>query len=100
MPVVQQIVPTRGREIWDSLDPNNMRQVLEAVKEVVKAKKLRLAKQSPNFHLKQFDRPEPAYELHYTSSGPDHIPLSVCHVSAIARYSCSAARFLSKDKDE
>jgi hypothetical protein len=33
MLVVQQIIPTRGREFWDSLDPNNNRQVLEAVKE-------------------------------------------------------------------
>jgi hypothetical protein len=42
MPVVLKIFPTRGREFWDSLDPNNNRQVLEAVKE-------------------EFDRPEPAH---------------------------------------
>jgi hypothetical protein len=52
MPIVQQIISTRGREFWDSLDPNNMRQVLEVVKE-------------------EFDRPEPACQLHYYSSrGP------------------------------
>jgi hypothetical protein len=49
MPIVQQIISTRGREFWDSLDPNNVRQVLEVVKE-------------------EFDRPEPAYQLHYHSS--------------------------------
>jgi len=47
MPVILKIIPTRGREFWDSLDPNNNRQVLEAVKE-------------------EFDRPEPAHELHYS----------------------------------
>jgi hypothetical protein len=61
MPVVQQIIPTQGREFWDSLDPKNKRQVLEAVKE-------------------EFDRPEPAHQLHYFSSGPSHLPLSVCGV--------------------
>jgi hypothetical protein len=40
MPVVQQIVPTREREFWDSLDPNNIRQVLEAVKGEVKGEKI------------------------------------------------------------
>jgi hypothetical protein len=59
MPVVRKIIPTRGREFWNLLDPNNNMQVLEAVKE-------------------EFDRPEPAYELHYFSSGPSHLPLSVC----------------------
>jgi hypothetical protein len=61
MPVVRKIIPTRGREFWNSLDPNNNRQVLEAVKE-------------------EFDRPEPAHELHYCSSGPSHLPLTVCVV--------------------
>jgi hypothetical protein len=59
MPVVRKIIPTWGREFWDSLDPNNNRQVLEAVKE-------------------EFDRPEQAYELHYISSRPSHLPLSAC----------------------
>jgi hypothetical protein len=61
MPVVQKIIPTRGREFWDSLDPNNNRQVLEAVKE-------------------EFDRPKPAHELHYCSSEPSRLPLTVCGV--------------------
>ena len=59
MPVIQRIIPTRRREFWDSLDPNDNRQVLEAVKE-------------------EFDRPEPACELHYyCSSGPSQLPLAV-----------------------
>ena len=61
MPIVQQVIPTRRGEYWDSLDPNNLRQVLEAVKE-------------------EFDRPEPAHQLHYFTSGPSHLPLSVCGV--------------------
>jgi hypothetical protein len=61
MPIVQQIISTRGREFWDSLDPNNMRQVLEVVKE-------------------EFDRPEPAYQLHYHSAMSRH-PLQVVYVS-------------------
>jgi len=69
MPVVQIIIPTQGREFWDSLDPNNSRQVLEAVKEEVKIKKAQARCARPNFHFKQFDRPEPAYELHYSQSG-------------------------------
>jgi len=56
MPIVQQIIPTRGREFWDSLDLNSIRQVLEVVKE-------------------EFDRPEPAYQLHYYSNRSHH-PLS------------------------
>ena len=61
MPVIQRINPIMGREFWDSLDPNNNKQVLEAVKEA-------------------FNRPEPAYELHYCSSGPNQLPLTVCGV--------------------
>ena len=57
MPIVQRIISTRGREFWDSLDPNNMRQVLEVVKE-------------------EFDRPEPAYQLHYYSNR-SHLPVHV-----------------------
>jgi hypothetical protein len=33
MPIFQQMIPTQGREFWDSLDLNNNRQVLEAAKE-------------------------------------------------------------------
>jgi len=36
MPAVQRITPSRGKEFWDALDPDNMNQVLEAVKEEVK----------------------------------------------------------------
>ena len=63
MPIIRQIIPTRGREFWDSLDPTNMRQVLEAVKEV-------------------FERSEPAYQLHYFSS------LGDCKVSQPCFHDC------------
>jgi hypothetical protein len=36
MPAIQRIIPSRGKEFWDALDPDNSRQVLEAVKEEVK----------------------------------------------------------------
>ncbi len=64
MPVVQQIIPTRGREFWDTFDANNNRQVLKAVKE-------------------ELDRPGSAHELHYCSSGPSRLPLTVCGVRVI-----------------
>lgn len=50
MPVIEQIVPSRGKEFWDTLDPDNMKEVLEAVKEEVKLN----AKLTPesNFLLK------------------------------------------------
>jgi hypothetical protein len=35
MPALQRIIPSRGKEFWDTLDPDNMKQVLEAVKEEV-----------------------------------------------------------------
>lgn len=40
MPVLQRIIPSRSKEFWDSLDPENMKQVLEAVKEEVNVKKI------------------------------------------------------------
>lgn len=49
MPALQRIIPSRGKEFWDALDPDNTKQVLEAVKE-------------------EFNRPEPAYELHYLNT--------------------------------
>jgi hypothetical protein len=36
MPALQRIIPSRGKEFWDALDPDNTKQVLEAVKEEVK----------------------------------------------------------------
>lgn len=36
MPAIRRIVPSRGAEFWDSLDPDNVQQVLEAVKKEVK----------------------------------------------------------------
>ena len=36
MPALQRIIPSRGKEFWDPLDSDNMKQVLEAVKEEVK----------------------------------------------------------------
>jgi len=36
MPALQQIIPSRGKEFWDALDPENMKLVLEAVKEEVR----------------------------------------------------------------
>jgi len=49
MPALQQIIPSRGKEFWDALDPDNVKQVLEAVKE-------------------EFKRSEPAHEFHYVST--------------------------------
>jgi hypothetical protein len=107
MPVVQQIVPTRGREFWDSLDPNNIKQVLEAVKEEVRAEKnpgspckvlipilnsLTDQSQHTSFTIVRVDRA--------ISLSRPAVSGSASHVSAIARYSCSAARSSSKDKDE
>jgi len=56
MPAIQRIIPSRGKEFWDALDPDNSRQVLEAVKE-------------------EFDRPEPAYELHYLNTMSRGLPI-------------------------
>jgi len=39
MPAIRKIIPKRGREFWDSLDPNNRKQVLEAVMIEVKSKR-------------------------------------------------------------
>jgi hypothetical protein len=67
MPVIQRIIPSRGKEFWDALDPDNMKQVLEAVKEEVKLY-VRLAIQNLISSQNQFNRSEPAYELHYLST--------------------------------
>lgn len=56
MPAVQKILPSRGKEFWDVLDPDNTKLVLEAVKE-------------------EFNRPEPAYELHYLSTMSSGLPI-------------------------
>jgi len=64
----------------DMHDPNNMKQVLEAVKGEVKAEKSQVRSCKVQIPLTQFGRLEPAYELHYYSSGPNYIPLSACGV--------------------
>ncbi|KAM7192618.1 hypothetical protein V8F33_008229 [Rhypophila sp. PSN 637] len=55
MPVLQTIVGPRGSEYWTSFDPNDIQAVCEALKE-------------------EFRRSEPAHQIHYNASGPDHIP--------------------------
>ena len=42
MPAVRKIVPSRGRRFWDAIDPENTKQVLEAVKYEVKPEKKEL----------------------------------------------------------
>ncbi|KAI9730920.1 MAG: hypothetical protein M1818_007994 [Claussenomyces sp. TS43310] len=56
MPALQRIIPSRAKEFWDALDPDNMKQVLEAVKE-------------------EFKRPEPAHELHYLDTMSRGLPI-------------------------
>jgi hypothetical protein len=94
MPVVQQIVPTRGREFWDSLNPKQHEASVGGSKGRGKGrKKLRLTVQSPNSHLKQLTdqsqhtsftvvRVNRAISLSRTAGSG-----SACHVSTIARYS-------------
>lgn len=36
MPVLEQIIPPRGKEFWDAFDLGDTKQILEAVKEEVK----------------------------------------------------------------
>jgi hypothetical protein len=74
MPALQRIIPSRGKEFWDALDPDNMKQVLEAVKEEVKLY-VRLAIQDLISAQNQFKRPEPAYELHYLSTMSRGLPI-------------------------
>ena len=38
MPAIQKIIPRRGKEFWDSLDPDDSKQVVEAVMSEVKLK--------------------------------------------------------------
>lgn len=80
MPAVQKIFPTRGREFWDSLDPNNARQVLGGGdKGRGKGReKDQACCARPNFRFKHFARPEPAYEPHYAQGEWDRLPLTVC----------------------
>jgi hypothetical protein len=74
MPALQRIIPSRGKEFWDALDPDNMKQVLEAVKEEVKLY-VRLAIQDLISAQNQFKRPEPAYELHYLNTMSRGLPI-------------------------
>jgi hypothetical protein len=38
MPGLLKLIPSRGKEYWDSLDPKNSKQVVEAVMTEVKSK--------------------------------------------------------------
>jgi hypothetical protein len=38
MPAILKVVPRRGREFWHSLDPDDSKQVVEAVMSEVKLK--------------------------------------------------------------
>jgi hypothetical protein len=42
MPAIQKVARTRGREFWDSLDHNNLTQVLEAVTKGQRSNKVEL----------------------------------------------------------
>lgn len=46
MPAVKRIISRQGAEFWDALDPSNVEEVLQAVKE-------------------DFNRPEPIKDMHY-----------------------------------
>lgn len=59
MPALQRTVPSQGKEFWNALNPDFIKQVLEAVKEQVKLYD-RLAIQNLISDQYQFKRPEPA----------------------------------------
>ncbi|KAI3325017.1 hypothetical protein HD806DRAFT_553188 [Xylariaceae sp. AK1471] len=58
MPATRKIVGPRGSGFWSSFDPNNHRVLAEALKE-------------------EFQRSEAAHDIHFTHSGPDHLPPNV-----------------------
>ena len=62
MPALQQIIPSWGKDFRDAPDPDNMKQVLEAVKEEVKLY-VKFTIQDLIYAQNHFKRPEPAYEL-------------------------------------
>ncbi|KAL5313315.1 hypothetical protein ACEPPN_019048 [Leptodophora sp. 'Broadleaf-Isolate-01'] len=62
MPAIRKIVGPRGSGFWSSFDPNNNRLVAEALKE-------------------EFQRSEPAHDIHYAHSGPDHLPPDVLNLN-------------------
>jgi hypothetical protein len=62
MPALQRIISSWGKEFRDAPDPDNMKQVLEAVKEEVKLY-VRFTIQDLIYAQNQFKRPELAYEL-------------------------------------
>ena len=66
MPAVRMIIPRRGREFWNSLDPNNMKQISEAVTIEVKSKRTYIRRAKTYKCLKQYDRPVLG-QVHYSS---------------------------------
>lgn len=74
MPALERIIPSRGKEFWNALDPDNKKQVLEAVKEEVKLT-VRLTVQDLISAQNQFERQEPAYELYYLSTMSTGLPI-------------------------
>ncbi|CAM1503145.1 Fc.00g079210.m01.CDS01 [Cosmosporella sp. VM-42] len=61
MPATRKIVGPRGGGFWSSFDPNNIQVLAEALKE-------------------EFQRSEPAHDIHFAHCGPDHLPPNVPNV--------------------
>lgn len=58
MPAIQKVIPRRGREFWHSLDPDDLKQVVEAV-------------------MSEYDRSDPD-QVHYSAGESPNLPLTVC----------------------
>ena len=79
MPAYRKIVPTQGKEFWESLDPENLKQVVEAVMaEVIKWENSYPILE--NADDEEYNRSN-SDEVHHTSgsNGAD-APLSSCDV--------------------
>jgi hypothetical protein len=105
MPAIRKIVPPCGREYWDSLDHENLKQVLEAVKEEVNCKGT-LIYITNSFNLSNSSTDQ-SRRISFIIAGVGQaidlfrrsISESTWHVSATARYSCSAVHSSWRAKD-
>ena len=106
MPAIRKIVPSRERRFWDSIDPENKKQVLEAVKDEVKPEKKVSGSPCEDLITVSYSLAGQSQHTSFTTVQADRAIFlsqsvrsqSACRVSAIARYSCSTAHSSLKDK--
>jgi len=75
MPAIRKVIPRKGKDFWHSLDPDDLKQVVEAIMNEVKLKTTQIHHKDLMYTAD--DRSDPN-KVHYSAGRSPNLPLTAC----------------------